>query len=196
MPRPQSELRDPRRNIAAMRPGSAANENAQAASSSGEARPQKKRKEADQSEKKPPGKRFRAASESLEARCTTVANDNQFQLHVDIRELLQEVDHDEGVFAFEVPAAMHISPARSTSLEPEGPDYKALAAAEVRRILGCRSRDEILLGGTKDEQLRDFKRIALLLHPDKGWVAQEDINNANLALRIVVAIRNRVRDAP
>lgn len=76
--------------------------------------------------------------------------------------------------------------------EAELAAQRAKAAAEVARILEARTAQEVLGGGSKEEQHREFRRIALLLHPDKGFV-DHDNQRANLAMRLAVAAHNRSR---
>jgi len=69
---------------------------------------------------------------------------------------------------------------------------KARAAAEVDRILACRNAQEILGGGSREDQQKEFKRVALLLHPDKG-IVQPDDNRATLAMRLALAAMQQMR---
>jgi len=63
---------------------------------------------------------------------------------------------------------------------------KALAMAEVERILKRRNVGEILGGGSRTQRRKAFTRIARLLHPDRGLVSASD-PRAALALRIAIA---------
>merc|ERR1712072_949444 len=65
---------------------------------------------------------------------------------------------------------------------------KALAMAEVERILNSHKVGEILGDGTRTQQRRAFIRIVRLLHPDKGLVSASD-PRAALALRLTFAAR-------
>lgn len=69
---------------------------------------------------------------------------------------------------------------------------RAKAAAEVDRILASRTAQEILGGGSREEQQKEFKRIALLLHPDKG-IVQTDDDRASLAMRLALAAAQKIR---
>jgi hypothetical protein len=69
---------------------------------------------------------------------------------------------------------------------------RANAKQEVERILTARTAEEILGRGSKDDQKREFKRLALLLHPDKGLVEADDAR-ASLAMRLAMAALNRTR---
>jgi len=70
---------------------------------------------------------------------------------------------------------------------------KTMAELEVSRILSSRGTLKEILGpGTRQDQDREFRRIARLLHPDKNLVSAED-PRANLALRIVNAVRRQMR---
>lgn len=68
---------------------------------------------------------------------------------------------------------------------------KVEAQKEVDRILGESKVANILGHGSKADQQREFKRLTLLLHPDKGLVAADD-DRATLALRLVIASRNKI----
>lgn len=70
---------------------------------------------------------------------------------------------------------------------------KALAAAEIDRILACRKVGEILGDGGRIEHREAFNRIARLLHPDKGLVSEND-PRAALALRLTLAARRASLD--
>mmetsp|Transcript_31912 Transcript_31912/g.67872 ORF Transcript_31912/g.67872 Transcript_31912/m.67872 type:complete len:374 (+) Transcript_31912:68-1189(+) len=74
--------------------------------------------------------------------------------------------------------------------DPAG--QRAAVAVEVERILAVRSASEILGGGSREEQQREFKRLALLLHPDKGLVSCDD-TRARLAWQLVMAALQKAR---
>lgn len=61
---------------------------------------------------------------------------------------------------------------------------RAEAEQEVERIMAARRQDAALRGDTVAERRRDFRRIARLLHPDKGFCSGE---RAGLALRRALA---------
>jgi len=69
---------------------------------------------------------------------------------------------------------------------------RANAKVEVERILAARTAEEVLGRGSRDDQKREFKRLALLLHPDKGLVDTDDAR-ASLAMRLAMAALNRTR---
>lgn len=63
----------------------------------------------------------------------------------------------------------------ATSTQPAAQSSERIAVArEVERILNARSAVEILGGGSKKDQRREFNRIVRLLHPDKGLVDPRD----------------------
>jgi len=64
------------------------------------------------------------------------------------------------------------------------------AAAEVDRILAARMESDILGPGPLSHQQKEFQRIVLLLHPDKGLVSASD-GRASDALRLAFAARRR-----
>lgn len=68
---------------------------------------------------------------------------------------------------------------------------KAEAVREVARILSTRRPDDILGGGSKEERLREFRRLALLLHPDKPWASSSE--PAVLAYRLTLAAKKKIR---
>eukprot|EP00931_Biecheleriopsis_adriatica_P083374 TRINITY_DN5696_c0_g1_i1.p1 TRINITY_DN5696_c0_g1~~TRINITY_DN5696_c0_g1_i1.p1 ORF type:complete len:354 (-),score=55.51 TRINITY_DN5696_c0_g1_i1:448-1509(-) len=70
---------------------------------------------------------------------------------------------------------------------------KMSAAAEVERILTSQNVSDILGCCIRSEQRQAFRRIAQLLHPDKGLVAPDDARAA-LALRLAFAARGIARD--
>lgn len=82
--------------------------------------------------------------------------------------------------------------------EPRKPEdlelaaQRAKAAVEVERILSARNAADVLGHGMKDDQRREFKRLALLLHPDKGFVDHDD-PRAALAMRLAMAALSRSR---
>merc|ERR1712224_206663 len=65
------------------------------------------------------------------------------------------------------------------------------AAAEVKRINATKDLGDVLGGGTLEEQRRRFKRIARLLHPDKGVLGYD--TDADNALRKAFAARKQMR---
>merc|ERR1712050_561901 len=67
---------------------------------------------------------------------------------------------------------------------------RALAAKEVERILAIRNIDQVLGGGSWDEQRLEFRRLAKILHPDKGVVSSDD-KHAALAMRFAIAAMHR-----
>jgi len=67
---------------------------------------------------------------------------------------------------------------------------QAEAAREVDRILATKEVQDILGSGTLEEQRQQFKRIAMLLHPDKCYVDAND-TRANMALRLALVARKR-----
>lgn len=89
---------------------------------------------------------------------------------------------DEG----EVAQLLLDGPHRTTGDKPS--KQKALAKAEVERILSTHKVGEILEDGTIAEQRQAFSRIVRLLHPDKGLVSSSD-PRAALALRLAFAAR-------
>jgi len=105
----------------------------------------------------------------------------------ELQQLLLEMSGgDQPMLQLEFPAA---------PCEPEDAELaaqKAKAAEEVERILVARNVAEVLGNGSKEEQRREFKRLALLLHPDKGLVDHDDVR-AGLAMRLAMAALNRSR---
>lgn len=101
-------------------------------------------------------------------------------LHPELQQLL-ETDRGRGpLLQLECPAAA------TSPVDAELQSQRAKAAAEVERILSARNADELLGQGSREHQKRQFKRILLLLHPDKGLVNHDD-KRADLALRLAFA---------
>jgi len=101
-------------------------------------------------------------------------------LHPELQQLL-EIDRGRGpLLQLECPAAA------TSPVDAELQAQRAKAAAEVERILSARNADELLGQGSREDQKRQFKRILLLLHPDKGLVNHDD-KRADLALRLAFA---------
>lgn len=68
---------------------------------------------------------------------------------------------------------------------------RAEAVREVARILSTRRADDILGGGSKEERMREFRRLALLLHPDKPWASNTE--PAVLAYRLTLAAKKKIQ---
>merc|ERR1719195_510798 len=75
---------------------------------------------------------------------------------------------------------------------PDLESQRALAAKEVERILAVRDIDQVLGGGSWDEQRLEFRRLAKILHPDKGVVSTDD-KHAALAMRFAIAAMHKAR---
>lgn len=105
----------------------------------------------------------------------------------ELRELLISERNADGLLQLEFPAA-----------EPQQPEdpavlaQKARAAAEVSRILEMNHAQQVLGAGSQEDQKREFKRLVLLLHPDRGLVDHDD-KRANLAYRLVKAAMDKSR---
>merc|ERR1711924_298102 len=84
----------------------------------------------------------------------------------DLQKLLAELNGkgDGSILQLECPVA---PPAAE---EMERAAQRKKAQAEIDRILAARTASELLGTGSKEDQRREFKRLALLLHPDKGFV--------------------------
>lgn len=104
----------------------------------------------------------------------------------ELRELLAKMSGDGAMLQLEYPEAP------APPVDAELVAQKAKASAEVERILKARSAEEVLGAGSKEDQRREFKRLALLLHPDKGLVEHDDAR-ASLAMRLVQAALSRSR---
>lgn len=72
--------------------------------------------------------------------------------------------------------------------DPSSENRRMSASAEVERVLTSRKVSDILGCCVRSEQRQAFRRIAQLLHPDKGLVAPDDARAA-LALRLSFAAR-------
>jgi len=108
----------------------------------------------------------------------------------DLQKLLAELNGkgDGSILQLECPVA---PPAAE---EMERAAQRKKAQAEIDRILAARTASELLGTGSKEDQRREFKRLALLLHPDKGFVDHDD-ERAGLAMRLAMAALNRARQA-
>lgn len=105
----------------------------------------------------------------------------------ELQQLLLEMSGgDQPMLQLEFPAAPCAPEDAELALQ------KTKAAEEVERILAARNVAEVLGNGSKEEQRREFKRLALLLHPDKGLVDHDD-TRAGLAMRLAMAALNRSR---
>jgi len=104
---------------------------------------------------------------------------------------LQQLLVEQGFLASEISSLAALEWPRATA-EADLARQKAKAAAEVDRILACGTANEILGDGSREEQQKEFKRIALLLHPDKGIVHADD-DRAALAMRLALAATQRMR---
>jgi hypothetical protein len=103
-----------------------------------------------------------------------------------LQQLLAELNGTDGhMLQLELPESQ-------TPEDVEQAALKAKAAAEAERILSARSVAEILGGGDRQDQKREFKRIVLLLHPDKGLVDPTD-KKAGLALRLARGALSKTR---
>jgi len=113
---------------------------------------------------------------------------SEAELQPELQQLLSEMNAraQGSVLQLEYPAAA------PSPQDVEHAAQRARAAAEVERILSSRSAVEVLGRGSKDEQKQEFKRLALLLHPDKGFVDADD-ERAGLAMRLAMAALNRSR---
>merc|ERR1711862_460020 len=86
---------------------------------------------------------------------------------------------------------MLVEPESQCQDEEQGLDdilaMKTEAAAEVKRINAAKDLSDVLGGGTLEEQRRRFKRIARLLHPDKGVLGAYDTHVDNALRRAMAA---------
>jgi hypothetical protein len=125
----------------------------------------------------------RVASESPEA-----------SLCPELRKLLSEMTggNDGTLLQLEFPGAPEEPSAPEEPEDAELQAQKAKAQCEVERILKARDAAEILGAGSKEDQRKEFKRLALLIHPDKGFVDQDDAR-ANLAMRLAMAAVGKSR---
>jgi hypothetical protein len=90
----------------------------------------------------------------------------------------------------EVSRALLDMPQVAEENHPSRQEQEQQASAEIDRILSCRTESDILGPGSLSQQQREFHRIALLLHPDKGLVSAGD-ERAGVALRLIFAARRR-----
>lgn len=93
--------------------------------------------------------------------------------------------------AFTTRAQTHQEPKDSRGTSAADVEERKLSAqAEINRVLSCKVKD-VLKGTTGAHKKRDFRRIALLLHPDKGLVSESD-ERAKLAWRLVSAAGRQI----
>jgi len=72
-------------------------------------------------------------------------------------------------------------------------DPRKDAQREVERVMAAPNPHMVLGGGNVEQTRREFKRIVLLLHPDRGYVQGE---RASLALRRVVEANQTLHGSP
>jgi len=105
-------------------------------------------------------------------------------LSPELRELLADASNGTHMLALECPTAT--APAVDAELQRQ----RAEAHKAVQRILAAKTAEDFL-GASKAEQREEFKRLSLLLHPDKGLVDADD-EQAKLAWRLVLAARSKL----
>merc|ERR1711972_27012 len=84
------------------------------------------------------------------------------------------------------------APVTAKPMESPSPAQKAEATKEVERIMAARDFKQIFGSGAETEQKAEYRRLARLLHPDKGFVTGQ---RATLALRRVVQAHNALGTA-
>lgn len=92
----------------------------------------------------------------------------------ELRGLLDDLEREDPELALPPPDG---------GVAPSDPALRAEAEAEVNRVLSCPTQFEVLGGGTATQRRMEFRRLALLFHPDKGLVSGERVT---LALRRIV----------
>eukprot|EP00933_Yihiella_yeosuensis_P045923 TRINITY_DN41354_c0_g1_i1.p1 TRINITY_DN41354_c0_g1~~TRINITY_DN41354_c0_g1_i1.p1 ORF type:complete len:440 (-),score=98.07 TRINITY_DN41354_c0_g1_i1:319-1458(-) len=103
----------------------------------------------------------------------------------ELKQILQDLNVELGA-AQELPNSP-AAPAMALTDAPQERNKKAEAARAVEHILAASTPKDRLGGGSLVEQKKEFRRLLLLLHPDKGLCQGAD---SELALRLAIDAYN------